>query len=96
MCVRLRHVALHYDSISDFVDEKRKVGRERNAFDVGNQDGEWIRFHECEGSGAIFLAVEFGYVHSRISWLSRCVPHTRARAVAPHVQGCCGMAIPCP
>src|SRR5579863_32120 len=71
MRIRLRHVALNYDLITLFVDEKWEVSCERNAFDVGNQNRKWVRSHKSEDGGAIFLTVKFGYVHSGISRLSR-------------------------
>jgi hypothetical protein len=53
----------HYHLISDFIYQEREMSGERNTVGIGNQDGEWIRPHESEGSGAVFLSVEFGYVH---------------------------------
>src|SRR5580704_18343916 len=77
MRVRLRHVALNYDLIAGFLDKKWEVGGERNAIDVGNQNGKWVRSHKSEDRGAIFLAVKLLYVHSEISRLSRfCAAHT--------------------
>src|SRR5580692_3483685 len=71
MRVRLRHVALNYDLIASFLDEKWEVSGERNAVDVGDQNGKWVCLQKSEDSGTIFLAVKFGYVHSGISRLSR-------------------------
>jgi hypothetical protein len=67
MGIRLRHMALHHKVVSGFVDEEREMGGKWNSVSVGNQDREWIRSHESEDSGAIFLAIEFGYVHFRVS-----------------------------
>jgi hypothetical protein len=91
-------MAAQYDLISGFVYEEREVGSERNTVHGGNQDGEWICPHEREGDGAIFLAVEFGYVHFQISKLTRVLAGPRGRERPRHTvfYGCCGWAMPWP
>ena len=74
-------MTLHHDLISGFVNEKREVSGERNTVRGRNQNGEWIRSHESEDGGAIFLAVKFGYVHFRLSRFSSCEPGPSRRFV---------------
>jgi hypothetical protein len=64
-------MTLHHDLISGFVNEKREVSGERNTLRGCNQNGKWICSHESEDGRAIFLAIEFRYVHLRLSRLSR-------------------------
>ena len=88
-------MTLHHDLVSGFVNEKREVSGEWNTLRGRNQNGKWICSHESEGRGAIFLAVKFGYIHFPVSRLSR-FARDAGEGAPPHVQGCCGTAIPCP
>src|ERR1700686_3210359 len=45
------------------------MSSEGNTVGIRNQNGEWICSHESEGGSAVFLPVEFGYIHSSVSGL---------------------------
>jgi len=89
-------MASHHDLISGLVHEEREVSGEWNTVSVGNQDSEWIRPHESEGGRAIFLAVEFRYVHFPLSewWLGNAGEGARATRLGL-LRHCDALAVDC-